>query len=106
MNNGALRYELFVCECDNVKHQLVFSYFKDEQEDEVCMEVHLIPEYNIWKRIWNAVKYIFGYRSKYGHFDCFIFQKCDAPKLAKILKHLDPDVFKICSQESESDFNP
>lgn len=40
MNNGALKHELFVCECDNVEHQLVFSYFKDEQEDEVYMEVH------------------------------------------------------------------
>lgn len=103
MNNGALKHELFVCECDNVEHQLIFSYFKDEQEDEVYMEVHLIPEYNIWKRIWNAVKYIFGYRSRYGHFDCFIFQKCDAQKLAKIVKYLDPNVFNNCSQESKDD---
>lgn len=87
-----LRHELFICECHNVEHQLVFSYFEDE-DDEVYVDIYLIPEHNILKRIWNAIKYIFGYRSKYGHFDSFIFQKSDAPKLVKILNHLDPEVF-------------
>lgn len=99
MNNGALKHELFICECNNVEHQLIFSYF---QNSEVYMEVHLVPEYNILKRIWNAIKYVFGYRSKYGHFDEFIFQKCDAPKLAKIVKYLDQDVFILESNKTTS----
>lgn len=41
----------------------------------------LTPEYNIWKRMWMAIKYIFGYKSMYWHFDEFVFKKSDADKL-------------------------
>lgn len=100
MNDKDLKHELFICECNNVEHQLIFSYLKDE--DEVYMEVHLIPESNILKRIWDALKYIFGYRSKYGHFDEFIFHRDDASKLAKIVKYLDPNVFIFKTEESDN----
>lgn len=102
MNDEALSRELFICECENTEHQLIFAYFQNKDLEEVYMDVHLVPEYCIWKRIWNAIKYIFGYRSKYGHFDSFIFQKCDAPKLAKIVKYLDPEVFSKCSEQHVS----
>lgn len=80
--------ELFICECSNVEHQLIFTYFDDEKNGDVYMSVHLIPESNIWKRIKNAVKYIFGYRSKYGDFDEFIFRSKDSEKLQNIINYL------------------
>ena len=46
--------ELFICQCDSIEHQLVFSYFPDDKT--VYASIHLIPEYSIWKRIINAVK--------------------------------------------------
>lgn len=79
-------YELFICRCNNTEYQLIFSYFKDSNE--VYVSVHLIPEKNIWKRIINSIKYIFGYRSKYGHFDEFIFSKSDADKLQEVVNYL------------------
>lgn len=86
-----LNHDLFICECNNTEHQIVFSHFEDDHE-EVYMSVHLVPEYNIWKRLKNAIKYLFGHRSIYGDFDEFIFQKKDAYKLVKLAKHLDPNV--------------
>lgn len=83
-----MEHEIIICKCNNIEHQLIFSYFP-ENNGEVYMYVHLVPENNIFKRIWKAIKYIFGYRSMYGHFDEFIFDKSDSYKLAKILKHLD-----------------
>lgn len=80
--------ELFICECNNIEHQLIFSYFNDDDEKDVYMSVHLTPEYNIWKRIWRAIKYIFGYKCQYGHFDEFIFKKSDSEKLQKIVNYL------------------
>ena len=99
-----LTSDLFICECNNVEHQLIFSYFEDDDPkySDVYLEVHLNPEYNIFKRIWYAIKYIFGYRSMYGHFDCFIFKKSDAPKLAKIVKYLDPNVSILESKSSSN----
>lgn len=78
--------ELFICQCYSPEHQLIFSYFPEDEN--VYVSVHLIPEYRLWKRIWMAIKYIFGYRSCYGHFDEFIFKKSDAEKLQKVVDHL------------------
>ena len=41
--------ELFICQCHNTEHQLIFSY--DKNWKEVFVSVHLIPESNIFKRI-------------------------------------------------------
>lgn len=81
--------ELFICECNNTEHQLIFSYDKDWEE--VFVSIHLNPEYKIWKRIWMGIKYIFGYRSCYGHFDEFIFKKEDADKLQSVVNFLKND---------------
>ena len=78
--------EVFICKCYNTEHQLIFSYFTDEKE--VYVSVHLIPEYKIFRRIWKAIKYIFGHRSIYGHFDEFIFKSEDADKLQSIVNFL------------------
>lgn len=78
--------ELFICQCYNTEHQLIFSYNKDWEE--VFVSVHLIPESNILRRVWNGIKYIFGHRSCYGHFDEFIFKKSDANRLQRAVDYL------------------
>ena len=84
-----MKHRLFTCKCGNVEHQLIFSYFEDfDNYKEVYVSVHLCPETNIWKRLINGIKYIFGYRSKYGHFDEFIFNEKDVHKLEEIIKYL------------------
>ena len=75
--------ELFLCKCLNTEHQLIFQYFPDDKE--VFVSVHLNPEHRLLKRIWVAIKYIFGYRCKYGHFDEFIFNGYDAERLQKVV---------------------
>lgn len=51
------------------------------------MGVHVVPD-SFWKRIRNTIKYIFGYGSKYGDFDEFIFKKEDANKLQSVVDYL------------------
>lgn len=83
--------ELFICKCSSVEHQIVFSYFKDEEDNEdkeVYVSIHLVPERNIFKRICNAIKYIFGYKCRYGHFEEFIFNNKDVSKLQRIVDFL------------------
>lgn len=81
-------HELFVCECNNTEHQLIFSHFEDDEARKVYVSVHLTPEWNIWKRIKMAIKYIFGYKCRYGHFDEFIFNPNDAERLQKVVDFL------------------
>ena len=89
-NNSIMEpiHELFICQCNNTEHQLIFSYFSDDEDKDVFVSVHLLPEYNIWKRIKMAIKYIFGYRCRYGHFDEFIFKKEDVDKLQTVVNYL------------------
>ncbi len=80
--------ELFICRCHNTEHQLIFSYFDDEDNSDIYVSVHLSPERNIFKRIWVAIKYIFGHRSRYGHFDEFVFNPSDANRLQAVVNRL------------------
>lgn len=79
--------ELFICQCKNEEHQLIFSYFPEEDGD-VYMSIHLVTRQNIWKRIKMAIKYVFGYKCQYGNFDEFIFKKEDAGKLQSVVDYL------------------
>lgn len=82
------KQELFICACNSVEHQLIMSYFIDDEIKDVYCSVHLKPERNVFKRIWKAIKYLFGHRSIYGDFDEFIFKPEDADKLQKIVDYL------------------
>lgn len=70
-----MKQKLFVCDCNSVEHQIVITYFSDEEYGEIYCSIHLQPEPNFLKRIRNAVKYIFGHRSIYGDFDEFILNR-------------------------------
>jgi hypothetical protein len=78
--------ELFVCECKSLEHQVAFWY--NEDVNELHLYVHLTPEVNKWNRVWNAVKYVFGYRSKYGDFDNFQLALSDVEKLKVVLEKM------------------
>jgi len=62
-----MEHKYITCECSSMEHTIRFSYFKDEP-DLLYVEFHLNQTDRWYKRIWKAVKYIFGYRSKYGEF--------------------------------------
>ncbi len=80
--------KLFICACHSVEHQIVMSYFPDEDDKEVYCSIHLKTESNIFKRIWTAIKYIFGHRSIFGDFDSFIFKPEDADSLQQVVDYL------------------
>lgn len=82
-----MEQEFFICQCNNVEHQMIFRYFKDDNFGDVYVTIHLVPD-SFWKRIKNAFKYIFGYKSKYGDFDEFILKPTDADRLQEIVNYL------------------
>ena len=54
------------CICGSDEHQFHFKCFPEDNE--VFMSVHL-PDRGFLSRLWHGLKYIFGYKSKYGEFD-------------------------------------
>jgi len=81
--------ELFICECHCRSHQVIFQY--DEDENELICHVHLNGYFGVFKRIFYAIKYICGYRTDYGHWDCVIFKKEDIPRLEGLIKEIKDD---------------
>lgn len=60
-----MRKEAFFCSCGSNEHFLVLTRFDDEEY--VYLSVHL-SQARFLKRLLQAIKHIFGYGSKYGHF--------------------------------------
>lgn len=78
---------LFVCDCGDLSHQFVVSWYPDEQNvsDEMFITVHLAQSLNFWQRFWAMLKYVFGYRSSFGDFDEVVLNKYRAKKLVDLL---------------------
>lgn len=87
-----MKRELFICDCENTEHQIIFSHFADEPELYMTTHLRKLP---FWQRLKYGIKYIFGYQSRYGAFDEFIFQPEDVYKLERLVAHLrgDEDLF-------------
>lgn len=81
----SLHSHIFICKCYSPEHQLMIWY--DSEENEYYFTVHLTPENNFFKRLWKALKYIFGHKCNYGHFDEFLLRDEDRKKLLDFLNN-------------------
>ncbi len=78
-----------ICECESNEHQFILSSWQDSKNYELYLEPYLCNYKNIFQRIYYSIKYIFGYQSKYGAFDCVIISKDKAQKMCeKILEDI------------------
>jgi hypothetical protein len=73
------------CVCDSDEHQINLRYFEDDS-DLLYMTIHLKSENNIFKRIYKAILYVFGHKSKYGNFDEVILDKEKCEEIINFLK--------------------
>ncbi len=78
--------EFFECKCYSDEHTLKFIY--DEERNEIYTSIFLNQYRNIFKRINVAIKYIFGYKCKYGHWDVWILINDDSKRLIELLKKI------------------
>lgn len=84
-----MKDEFFVCECGSDEHTLRFTYDEDETENdlkEIYTSVYLNQHRSFFKRLWVAIRYVFGYKCKYGHWDCFVLRREDAERMIRMLK--------------------
>ena len=86
LNSDVLEY--FQCECHSPEHHFIFSDMCDinDSYEDSGPWLHIYLKTDVWyKRIFIALKYIFGYKSKYGHFDEIILKQNDLEKLKNLL---------------------
>lgn len=77
--------EILVCECHSLDHQ--FAIWYDDDSKELYIEPHLASK-PWWKRIQYSIKYILGYKSRFGSFDEIIINPDDADKLIGYLNKI------------------
>lgn len=78
----------FECACGSDEHTLRFTL--DKKDGEIFTSVHLNNWLPWYERLWRATKYVFGYKCRYGHWDCWIMRSEDAGKLMALLEELEP----------------
>jgi len=79
--------EYFECDCHSPEHTLKFEFDDDEKFPLIFISVFL-SELPWRKRLVEAVKYVFGYKCRYGHFEEFILKKEDCDRLIEIVGKL------------------
>lgn len=69
----------FDCHCGSAEHTLRFVMNKEDNE--LYTEIYLNQWRQPWKRIWVAIKYIFGFKCRYGHWDCWTLDPEEVKRL-------------------------
>jgi len=77
--------EYFECQCTSPEHGIKFEY---DEDNEIILSYFLNQYRSWWQRVWIAVKYVFGYKCRYGHFDVTLFKNEDIPRLIKLLEKI------------------
>lgn len=97
--------EFFECQCSSDEHTLKFVLDEacdDITDLEIWTSVFLYQYQSWWKRVWIAIKYIFGYTSRYGHWDCFIMRPEDVDRMILLLaKYKDVETKLIAKQKAK-----
>lgn len=85
--------EYLECKCGSSEHILRFVYDDGDgkEEPEIYTEVLLHMYMGFFHRLWLAFKYVFGFRSQYGHYDCWLMKEEDSKKLKKIIDRYEKD---------------
>lgn len=79
----------FICSCHSYEHQINFDW--DEDDQQLIVSIHL-SSFPFWKRLTNGLKYIFGYKCKFGEFEEIILNpsQISANAFRKISELLKP----------------
>jgi len=72
--------------CYSDEHVLRWDLLDDLEYPELYASVFLNQYHNVFKRVWIAVKYIFGYKCRYGHWDCFLLNPQDIGRMTALLE--------------------
>lgn len=82
------------CECDSGEH--VLRVTAESEQDEwgwppLNVEVFLVHWRPWYKRVWVAIRYVFGYKSRFGHFDTICINREQAEKLVTVIRSVYPN---------------
>ena len=78
-----MQVEHLDCVCNDMSHHVRFTL--DDENGDLILEVHLEQYAPWWRRVINAVRYVFNRGSRYGHYECTIVKPEDYVRLRNML---------------------
>lgn len=84
---------IFECACYSNEHGLRFVYNEEEKEVYATMFMFNWPQW--YKRVWVSIKYIFGYKRKYSHWDLWIMRHEDLDRFISLFTTMKEDMEKV-----------
>ena len=82
MNN--ITQEYIGCECKSPEHNFLLTL--DQDDKTLILTIFLANNYPWYIRVLKAIKYVFGYKCRYGHFDEMIVDSSNSTKLFELMK--------------------
>lgn len=87
--------QYFGCSCHSSEHTLMFNYYRDDDDpslSEIYTTTYIGSTETFWRRLWQFIKFLFGYRCRYGDFDCFSMKAKDIDRLMSLLSAWKDDI--------------
>lgn len=80
--------------CDTMEYQFSFAYYPDGKDlgdiYSFDLEVHIKPRCGFFRRLWPAIRYMFGHKTRFGDFSGSLIHDRDAREIVKFFgKHLE-----------------
>ncbi len=79
-------FDLLICNCTSEQHQIIIR--NSNADDDFVYCTIFLNEYSFFKRLKHGIRYILGHKSKYGHFEEFLFDKSHIKSLEKVIEAL------------------
>jgi hypothetical protein len=80
--------QLILCSCHSPEHQMILLASPDKSEVLCYVCIHLVKR-PLWYRIKYGLKYIFGYKSRYGAWDELLLDSSHATQLQNVVNYLN-----------------
>lgn len=81
-----MKTKMFRCDCQTNDHHFLFT--EDDEDKYIYLSSHLSPR-PFFERITLAIKYIFGFRSRFGDYSEVILSENEWQELRKCLNEFD-----------------
>ena len=74
--------KLFLCECNSPNHQMIWSWWPEDEDKTLYITVHLSTWKSLPRRLWCAFLYVIGRSGLFGDWDEILI----SPHIAKEMR--------------------
>jgi hypothetical protein len=96
--------DYFECDCASKEH--TFCVTSEESEDQLPPQLYfyfqLIQYRGFAKRLWVALKYVFKYQCRYGHWDTVNLSEDDTNRLIILLHQHRAKLYKFSGEREKT----